>query len=239
MTGLVGEGGVVGPSGLAPNALGRVEPWPSAADVWGAAAQRRRPRCQRAVELALAVLALILFTPLLVTLALLVGLTSRGPVLFRQTRVGVGGRTFTMLKFRTMRVGAERERDRLRHLNEATGPLFKIRRDPRLTSVGRWMRRYSLDELPQLLNVIVGSMALVGPRPVLPDEEVLLTDLERRRHLVKPGVTGLAQVSGRSHLRWGEVVALDLQYVEQCSLRLDLWILRRTVAAVVLGRGAY
>jgi lipopolysaccharide/colanic/teichoic acid biosynthesis glycosyltransferase len=196
-------------------------------------------RSKRATEFALAFVALVALAPLLAVLALLVRVTSPGPVLFRQTRVGADGRLFTMFKFRSMRAGAEHERDRLRHLNEAVGPLFKIRRDPRLTSVGRWMRRFSLDELPQLLNVLDGTMALVGPRPVLPEEARTFTATEHRRHAVHPGLTGLAQVSGRSELSWDDVVALDLHYVEHWSLWLDVRIVVRTLGAVLFGRGAY
>lgn len=201
-----------------------------------------RPRAEGlhpGVEAVLAAVVLLLLAPLMLALAMAVALTSRGPVLFRQTRIGVGGRCFTMLKFRSMALDADRERLGLEHLNEADGPLFKIRSDPRLTPIGRWMRRFSLDELPQLWNVVVGTMALVGPRPMLPGEARQLTAAEHRRHLVRPGITGLAQVSGRSDLSWADVVALDLAYVEHRSLSLDLRIIVRTIGAVVRGHGAY
>ncbi|SDT76303.1 sugar transferase [Actinoplanes derwentensis] len=186
-----------------------------------------------------ALLLLILFGPVLLTVALCVGLTSRGPVLFRQTRVGRDGRLFRIFKFRSMYIDAEARLAELRHLNEHDGVLFKIRDDPRVTPVGRWLRRFSLDELPQLLNVLSGRMSLVGPRPPLPTEAAAYVDDVRRRLAVKPGMTGLWQVSGRSDLSWEEAVRLDLRYVENWSLSLDLVILLRTVTAVVRSSGAY
>jgi exopolysaccharide biosynthesis polyprenyl glycosylphosphotransferase len=186
-----------------------------------------------------ALLLLILLGPVLLSVALCVGLTSRGPVLFRQVRVGRDGRLFRIFKFRSMYVDAEARLAELRHLNEHDGVLFKIRDDPRVTPVGRWLRRLSLDELPQLLNVLSGRMSLVGPRPPLPTEAAAYADDVRRRLAVKPGMTGLWQVSGRSDLSWEEAVRLDLRYVENWSLSLDLVILLRTVTAVVRSSGAY
>ncbi|GIE27813.1 exopolysaccharide biosynthesis polyprenyl glycosylphosphotransferase [Actinoplanes italicus] len=186
-----------------------------------------------------ALLLLILLGPVLLSVALCVGLTSRGPVLFRQVRVGRDGRLFRIFKFRSMYVDAEARLAELRHLNEHDGVLFKIRDDPRVTPVGRWLRRFSLDELPQLLNVLSGRMSLVGPRPPLPTEAAAYADDVRRRLAVKPGMTGLWQVSGRSDLSWEEAVRLDLRYVENWSLSLDLVILLRTVTAVVRSSGAY
>jgi exopolysaccharide biosynthesis polyprenyl glycosylphosphotransferase len=189
---------------------------------------------RRAAALVLAVL-----TPALLTLALVVRLDSKGPALFRQTRVGKDGTPFTMLKFRTMTVDAEQRRATLTASNSSGSVLFKLRDDPRVTRVGRVLRRYSLDELPQLLNVVRGEMALVGPRPPLPCE-VELYDLDTRRRLaVTPGLTGLWQVSGRSDLSWEESVRLDLRYVETWSIGLDLRILCRTVNAVLGHHGAY
>ncbi|MEV8507489.1 exopolysaccharide biosynthesis polyprenyl glycosylphosphotransferase [Actinoplanes sp. NPDC051475] len=182
---------------------------------------------------------LIAFGPLLLTVALCVRLTSRGPVLFRQVRVGRDGSEFRIFKFRSMYVDAEARLAELRHLNEHDGVLFKIRDDPRVTPVGRWLRRLSLDELPQLLNVLLGQMSLVGPRPPLPAEVAAYADDVRRRLAVKPGMTGLWQVSGRSDLPWEEAVRLDLRYVENWSLSLDLVILLRTMTAVVRSSGAY
>lgn len=182
---------------------------------------------------------IVLLSPLLAALAVLIRLDSPGPVLFRQVRVGRDGRQFVIYKFRTMHVDAEARLAELRHLNEVDGVLFKMRHDPRVTTVGRWLRRYSLDELPQLFNVIRGQMSLVGPRPPLPEEVARYPDDARRRLVVKPGITGLWQVSGRSDLSWEEAVRLDLRYVENWSIPLDLVILLRTLSAVSRGSGAY
>jgi exopolysaccharide biosynthesis polyprenyl glycosylphosphotransferase len=184
--------------------------------------------------------AIILLSPLLLAIAVAVRLTSSGPALFRQTRVGVRGRRFTMYKFRSMHTDAEARLAAVSELNEKSdGLLFKIRDDPRVTGVGKLLRRYSLDELPQLFNVLKGDMSLVGPRPPLPSEVALYADDVRRRLLVKPGVTGLWQVSGRSDLSWEHSVRLDLRYVENWSLIWDFEILWRTLYAVVRGSGAY
>jgi len=186
-----------------------------------------------------ATLLLVLFAPLLLLVALLVAADSRGGVFYRQRRVGKDGREFTILKFRTMIPGADRARAALAGLNEGAGPLFKMRRDPRVTRVGAVLRRYSLDELPQLFNVLTGSMSLVGPRPPLPEECAAYGPDIRRRLKVKPGLTGLWQISGRSDLSWEEAVRLDLRYVEDWSLALDTVILWKTLRAVVQGQGAY
>jgi lipopolysaccharide/colanic/teichoic acid biosynthesis glycosyltransferase len=169
----------------------------------------------------------------------LIKLDSRGPVFYLQRRVGKDGHTFTMVKFRTMVRDAESLRAKLLAANEGAGLLFKMRSDPRVTRTGRWLRRYSIDELPQLLNVITGSMSLVGPRPPLPEETRKYGPDVRRRLLVKPGLTGLWQVSGRSDLPWDEAVRLDLRYVEDWSLAMDALILWKTVRAVLGGNGAY
>ncbi|WP_239079799.1 sugar transferase [Paractinoplanes brasiliensis] len=182
---------------------------------------------------------LMIFGPVLLGIALAVRCTSRGPVLFRQVRVGRDGRLFRIFKFRSMYVDAEARLAELKHLNEHDGVLFKIRDDPRVTRVGRYLRRFSLDELPQLLNVLLGQMSLVGPRPPLPSEVAAYADDVRRRLAVKPGMTGLWQVSGRSDLPWEEAVRLDLRYVENWTLSLDLVILLRTMTAVVRSSGAY
>jgi lipopolysaccharide/colanic/teichoic acid biosynthesis glycosyltransferase len=163
--------------------------------------------------------------------------SSPGPALFRQTRVGKDGVEFTILKFRTMREDAEARRVEL--VTDGHGILFKIRQDPRVTPVGAWLRRYSLDEVPQLINVLRGQMSLVGPRPPLPEEVAGYGDDVRRRLVVRPGMTGLWQVSGRSDLSWEESVRLDLRYVENWSLTLDLQILWKTWSAVARGSGAY
>jgi exopolysaccharide biosynthesis polyprenyl glycosylphosphotransferase len=183
--------------------------------------------------------ALLLLSPLMLVLAICVKLSDRGPALFKQTRVGKNGRSFKIYKFRTMVVDAERRLAELREMNEFDGVLFKMRRDPRVTPVGARLRKWSLDELPQLFNVLLGEMSLVGPRPPLPDEAALYADHVRRRLVVKPGLTGLWQVSGRSDLTWEESVRLDLRYVENWSLALDLQILWKTVFVLIRGRGAY
>lgn len=190
-------------------------------------------------ERSVALLALLLLVPLLLCTGLAVRLTSRGPVFFRQTRVGRGGRTFRMLKFRTMVEDAEARRHLLTARNHCDAVLFKLPGDPRVTALGRLLRRLSLDELPQLLHVVTGHMALVGPRPALPAEVALYDRETHRRLLVKPGLTGLWQVSGRSDLSWADSVRLDLDYVASRSLARDLSILARTPAAVLGGRGAY
>ncbi|MDP9407591.1 MAG: sugar transferase [Actinomycetota bacterium] len=189
----------------------------------------------RSVALGLLVVAAV---PML-AIAAIVRATSTGLALFRQTRVGLDGRHFTMLKFRSMRVTAEDELRALLARNEGDGVLFKMRDDPRVTPIGRWLRRFSLDELPQLINVLRGDMSLVGPRPPLPREVEQYGDDVRRRLLVKPGITGLWQVKGRSDLSWEESVRLDLYYVENWSPALDAQILWRTASAVLASRGAY
>jgi exopolysaccharide biosynthesis polyprenyl glycosylphosphotransferase len=186
-----------------------------------------------------AAVVLVLLAPVLLGVALAVRASSPGPVLFRQERIGRGGQPFQMLKFRSMVVGADQRVAELRDANVSDGLLFKVREDPRVTPVGRWLRRYSLDELPQLLNVLTGSMSLVGPRPPLPAEVERYTPSVSRRLLVKPGLTGLWQISGRSDLPWEETVRLDLRYVENWSLALDALILWKTGRAVVTGSGAY
>ena len=172
-------------------------------------------------------------------IALAIKLGDGGPVLFRQARVGLDGSTFTMLKFRSMRMDAEARLAELRSTNPNIGMMFKLQDDPRITRVGSFLRRYSLDELPQLFNVLGGSMSLVGPRPPLQSEVDGYEDHARRRLLVTPGVTGLWQVSGRSLLSWEETVRLDLRYVENWSLTLDLLILWKTIYAVAARKGAF
>jgi exopolysaccharide biosynthesis polyprenyl glycosylphosphotransferase len=188
---------------------------------------------------ALAIVVLLLLAPVFAIVAATIRCADAGPVLFRQTRVGRGGREFTIYKFRTMVTDAEQWRMLLEDRNEGSGPLFKVRRDPRVTRPGTILRRWSLDELPQLLNVLRGDMSLVGPRPALPAEAEQHGHHMRRRLAVKPGITGLWQVSGRSDLAWEEAVRLDIRYVENWSLALDLQILWKTLAAVRRGSGAY
>lgn len=193
---------------------------------------------KRAIDLVGAGAGLLLFAPLLLATIGLVRLTSRGPVFFRQIRSGLNGRVFTMYKLRTMYAGAEEHRARLLHLNEMSGPVFKMRRDPRVTPMGRFLRRWSLDELPQIWNVLRGEMSLVGPRPPLPSEVTRYESFERRRLSIRPGITCLWQVSGRNEIGFADWVKLDLLYIDTWSLRKDLEILLRTIPAVLFGKGA-
>jgi exopolysaccharide biosynthesis polyprenyl glycosylphosphotransferase len=182
--------------------------------------------------------ALVVVAPLLLAIAIAVKLDG-GPVLFKQTRVGRHGREFSMLKFRSMVIDAEQKLVDLQPSNEGAGPLFKMREDPRVTRVGAFLRRYSLDELPQLINVLVGTMSLVGPRPPLPREVATYGRDAHRRLMVRPGLTGLWQISGRSNLSWEQAVRLDLRYVENWNLALDALILWKTIGAVLGARGAF
>jgi exopolysaccharide biosynthesis polyprenyl glycosylphosphotransferase len=194
---------------------------------------------KEAVDRFFAAVALTLASPLLATIAIAVKLSSPGPVIFRQVRVGRDGALFTVYKFRTMFIDAERRVSDLWRHNDGNGVLFKLRDDPRVTRVGRVLRRFSLDELPQLANVLMGTMSLVGPRPALPSETERYGRSTARRLLVKPGMTGLWQVSGRSDLSWEDSVRLDLYYVENWSFAGDIQILWKTLSAVVTRRGAY
>jgi len=203
------------------------------------AARGPRHLCKELVERATAAVALTLFLPLLLAVGVAIRRDSPGPAIFRQERVGKSGRTFTMYKFRTMSTEAEQRLQELAERNDADGVLFKMRRDPRVTRLGAVLRRYSIDEIPQLWNVVIGHMSLVGPRPALPCEASRYDVDPRRRLDVKPGLTGLWQVSGRSNLTWQESVRLDIQYVDNWSLALDLSILCRTIRAVLSHQGAY
>jgi len=194
---------------------------------------------KRGMDIAGAVLGLVLCAPLMALIALAIKLDSPGPVIFSQTRVGIGGRPFLIHKFRSMREGAENELEQLRELNEADGPLFKIRDDPRMTRVGRFLRRFSLDELPQLWNVLRGEMSLVGPRPALPTEVSQYMEWHKKRLEVRPGMTGLWQIRGRCLLSFDEGVLLDIYYIENWSLWLDCKILLDTIPRVLFGEGAY
>ena len=195
---------------------------------------------KRSIDIVGATLGLALLAPILLVTALAVKIDSTGPALYVSDRVGRGGRPFRMVKFRSMRHGAQHARDHHGHLNiHDSGPIFKIRNDPRVTSVGRFLRRSSLDELPQLWNVLHGDMSLVGPRPPLPEEFGRYGNRERRRLEVKPGITCIWQVSGRSDVDFDTWVDMDIAYIEDWSLRLDARLLARTVAAVVSRRGAY
>jgi exopolysaccharide biosynthesis polyprenyl glycosylphosphotransferase len=194
---------------------------------------------KRAMDVLLVGAGLLVLAPLFAVVALAIKLDSPGPVFFAQERVGKHGRRFRMLKFRSMKQGADQQLDTLRAKNEAIGPLFKIRQDPRITRVGRVLRRLSLDELPQLVNVLRGQMSLVGPRPPLPSEVDEYEDWQLGRLRAVPGLTGLWQVSGRSEVPFHDMVRLDLHYIRNWSLGLDLEILIRTIPAVLSSRGAY
>jgi exopolysaccharide biosynthesis polyprenyl glycosylphosphotransferase len=194
---------------------------------------------KRAMDMFLAAVALLILSPVLLVLALVVSLDSQGPILFRQERVGRQGKSFKMYKFRSMVVDAEGQLAKLVGSNQGAGVLFKIANDPRITRCGTWMRKYSLDELPQFWNVLMGQMSLVGPRPPLKTEVDGYEKPAHRRLLIKPGITGLWQISGRSNLAWDEAVRLDLYYVENWSLTGDFIILWRTFKAVYDPNGAY
>jgi exopolysaccharide biosynthesis polyprenyl glycosylphosphotransferase len=193
---------------------------------------------KRVLDFVLAIILLVLFSPLMAVLALLIRLTSGSPVLFRQTRCGLSGRKFTLYKFRSMRPDADLGREELEALNEVDGPVFKITRDPRCTPIGRFMRKFSLDELPQLLNIVKGDMSFVGPRPPLPEEVDKYERWQRRRLRMLPGLTCLWALEGRSRLSFRRWMELDLDYIDHWSLALDCKILIKTVPIVLLGRGA-
>jgi exopolysaccharide biosynthesis polyprenyl glycosylphosphotransferase len=193
---------------------------------------------KRMIDTALSVAVLVILLPLLATVALLIKLTSPGPVFFVQNRVGMNQRQFKLYKFRSMVVDAEARKSELAHLNERDGPAFKIENDPRITRIGRFIRKTSIDELPQLFNVLSGEMSLVGPRPPLPDEVSKYEWLFRKRLSVKPGITCIWQISGRNNVSFDRWMQMDHEYIENWSLLLDLKILLKTVPAVLLSRGA-
>jgi exopolysaccharide biosynthesis polyprenyl glycosylphosphotransferase len=194
---------------------------------------------KRSIDVIVSGLLLLILVPIFLLIALVIRIDSPGPAFFRQERVGKYGRRFVIYKFRSMVNGAEETQAELHHLNEATGPLFKIRDDPRLTRVGRWLRVFSIDELPQLINVLKGDMSLVGPRPPLPSEVERYKDWEKKRLNVTPGITGLWQVTGRSDLPFDEMVKLDYLYIQNWSVWLDLKLLLQTIPIVLKRRGAY
>jgi exopolysaccharide biosynthesis polyprenyl glycosylphosphotransferase len=194
---------------------------------------------KRTFDLVISSVALTVFSPVLLVIAVAVKLSSPGPIIYRSTRPGIAGKPFHCFKFRTMREEADQIQDDLEPLNESTGALFKIRHDPRLTPVGRFLRRFSLDELPQLANVVRGEMSLVGPRPLPMRDFERLEEWHKKRYLVLPGITGLWQVSGRAELDFDDLVRLDFLYLERWSIMLDLTILMRTLPAVLSRRGAF
>ena len=194
---------------------------------------------KRSFDVVVAGLLMVLLAPVMLLVALAVKLTSRGPVIYRSMRPGMGGLPFPCLKFRTMYSDADRRQEELEKANEKGGAIFKIRNDPRVTPVGRLLRRWSIDELPQLFNVLRGQMSLVGPRPLPQRDYDRLEDWHRKRNLVLPGITGLWQVSGRSELDFDELVRLDFLYLERWSVFLDLTILLKTLPAVARAKGAW
>ena len=191
------------------------------------------------MDLGISLCLLILTSPILILLAVLVRSTTPGSAFFKQIRVGTHGKLFTLYKFRTMYKDADKMKDRLSHLNEKEGPIFKIRRDPRVTPLGRFLRQTSLDELPQLFNILKGDMSLVGPRPHLPEEIKKYTKRQLKRLSVKPGITSLWAISGRSHLSFRRWMAMDIRYIEKRSLSFDIYILLKTIPTVITGSGAW
>jgi lipopolysaccharide/colanic/teichoic acid biosynthesis glycosyltransferase len=196
-------------------------------------------RWKRAMDVAGAIVLLVVFAPVMAAIALAIRLESSGPTVIGQERVGRRLRPFRLYKFRSMVDGADRLRPHLEHLSEVPAPMFKLRQDPRVTHVGRFIRRHSLDELPQLINVLRGEMSLVGPRPPLAREVEHDLMRQKLRLELRPGITGLWQVSGRSGVPYDSMVRLDIQYGKRCSLLVDTWILLQTIPAVILGRGAF
>ena len=195
--------------------------------------------CKRALDMTLSFLALIMLFPLFVIIAIMIKFDSRGPIIFTSKRVGKDGKEFMLYKFRSMVKEAERLKGDLKHLNETDGPIFKIKRDPRITRVGRILRRTSMDELPQFFNVLKGDMSIVGPRPPLPSEVKEYTLHQMKRLSVIPGLTCLWQISGRSNISFYEWIELDIYYIQHRSFMLDLKILIRTIPVVIIGKGAY
>jgi exopolysaccharide biosynthesis polyprenyl glycosylphosphotransferase len=194
---------------------------------------------KRTFDLVVSAFLMLVLSPLLAAIALAVRVSSRGPIIYRSYRPGIGGEPFACLKFRTMFTDADERQEELESLNELSGALFKIRLDPRVTRVGRVLRRYSLDELPQLVNVLLGHMSLVGPRPLPQRDFDQLEDWHKKRYLVLPGLTGLWQISGRSELDFDDLVRLDFLYLERWSVGLDLAIMLKTIPAVLTRRGAF
>lgn len=221
--------------------LRRLQPVPITLpeDSGALAAGRLSKAVKRTIDIAASLLGILALAPVMLAAAMAVKVTSPGPVLYVSERVGRGREVFTFLKFRTMRVGSDEILDALRDQNEVTGPVFKMKSDPRITSVGRWMRRLSIDELPQLFLVLSGTMSLVGPRPPTPEEVDQYTEYQMQRLLVKPGLTCIWQVSGRSDVGFEDWVDMDLEYIRNWSPWLDTKLLVQTVPAVLSGRGAY
>ncbi len=196
-------------------------------------------RIKRVFDIVISSIALVALSPIVLIVALLVRTTSRGPIIFKQTRVGAGGKEFTCYKFRSMCADAEAKKHKLLHLNEVSGPVFKIKDDPRLTSIGKFIRKLSLDELPQLWNVFIGDMSIVGPRPPVPHEVAKYGPREFGRLAVKPGITCVWQVTGRSNIPFDHWIELDLMYIDTMSFWGDVGLVLKTIPAVLTGRGAH
>ncbi len=194
---------------------------------------------KRLFDVCFALVSLTLLSPIMVVVALVIKMTDRGPILFKQVRVGRGGRLFHCYKFRSMCVDAEEKKQDLMHLNEASGPVFKIKRDPRVTPIGAIIRKLSIDELPQFLNVVQGQMSIVGPRPPIPSEVEQYGAHERKRLAIQPGITCLWQISGRSNVTFERWVELDIEYIETMSFSKDVVIIAKTIPAVLKGSGAH
>lgn len=195
---------------------------------------------KRLFDISFSLIACIILSPLFVIVALLIKLDgSNGPVFFHQTRVGINGNFFKMYKFRSMYPDAEERLEDIKHLNEISGHMFKIKNDPRVTKIGKFIREYSIDELPQLVNVLKGDMSLIGPRPPLINEYEEYTNYDKQRLSIRPGITGLWQVSGRNSLSFKEMVSLDLQYIRDVSLRKDISIFFKTIVVVLKKENAY
>jgi lipopolysaccharide/colanic/teichoic acid biosynthesis glycosyltransferase len=201
--------------------------------------RNKAERLKRVLDITGALVGIVLTCPVLVVAGLLILIEDGGPLLFRQTRIGKNGRPFCILKIRTMKVGAEKQLDQVLPLNILKGPAYKIPNDPRITRVGRFLRRWSLDEMPQFFNVLHGEMSLVGPRPEQPWVVDKYSDEQRRRLAVKPGLTGLMQINGRGLLEDDERFRLDMAYVENCSVLNDLGILFKTIPVILSGKGAF
>lgn len=196
-------------------------------------------RAKRTIDITLSLFALIFLSPIFLAVAIAIASTSRGPVIFVQRRVGLNGNTFNLFKFRSMYLDADTRRAEVEKLSDRNGLCLKVKRDPRITPVGRVLRRWSLDELPQIVNVLLGDMSLVGPRPALVSEVDKYPDHAHRRHAVLPGITGLWQISGRADIGFEEMISLDLDYVQRVSVLTDAVIILMTFRAVLIGRGAY
>lgn len=209
------------------------------ADVVSVSHTRYYLMAKRVFDVVFAVVLIVILAPVWMVAGCLVALSTPGPLLYRQIRTGQRGQSFTCFKFRTMAPGAHQLRLSLAALNETTGPVFKLKRDPRVTAVGYLLRRSSIDEMPQLLNVLRGEMSIVGPRPPLPEEVVHYTQYQLGRLAVKPGLTCLWQVSGRSHIGFEEWVELDMEYIQRRSFWFDVWLILLTIPAVLTARGAF